>query len=192
MFRGVIFAIALLALNSPALAQQGNLSALLDRLDRLERDIQTLHQEVAVTGSRPSPQMSPQMAPVPEVDGSNPAAARLSVRLSTVEQELRGITGSVESINHRFDQINGRLDKLIGDVDFRLSTLEGAVGRSAQPAMGEASAGLRSAPPPAAVQAVATNPVTTNLGGSLSPDKWIKTVCLSVAREHSAPWARPL
>lgn len=172
MFRGVMIAVALLALASmnfsgPALAQQGDVSALLDRIDRLERDIQTLHQEMAVSGSRPAASGAapmPMPMPIEDVDGSSPAAARLSVRLATVEQELRGLTGAVEAINHHFDQVNVRLDKLIGDVDFRLSTLEGALGRTPQAAQGDATLGLNSAPPPPAVESVATAPVGAGTG----------------------------
>lgn len=158
MVRGAFLALGVWFLVQPALAQQGDVSVLLDRLDRLERDIQTLHQEMAAVATRPAGQ-APQPAPVLEVDSATPAAARLSVRLSTVEQELRQMTGAVEAINHRFDQINTRLDKLIGDVDFRLSTIEGVMGRTPQAAMGEGASGLQSAPSPASVEAVATPPV---------------------------------
>ena len=69
MFRGVKIAVALMALASvnfsgSALAQQSDLSALLDRIDRLERDIQTLHQEMAVSGSRPAGAVA---APAPSI-----------------------------------------------------------------------------------------------------------------------------
>jgi tol-pal system protein YbgF len=55
-----------------------------------------------------------------------PAIARMELRLTALETELREATGRSEEISYRLDQINQRLEKLVGDVDFRLNQLEKA------------------------------------------------------------------
>ncbi len=52
--------------------------------------------------------------------GGGTAAARLEVRQSELEAELRTLTGRVEDLSYRIQQLNQRLDKLGADVDYRL------------------------------------------------------------------------
>ncbi|MBL6932962.1 MAG: tol-pal system protein YbgF [Rhodospirillales bacterium] len=97
---------------APAFAQSSDLKPVLDRLQRIERDIKTLNIQVSQGGA----------AGGGEVGSS--AAARIAVRLTDLEDELRTTTGKVESVANQIEGIGLRLDKLIADLDYRLSALE--------------------------------------------------------------------
>jgi len=98
----------------------------LDRLDRLERDIRTLNIQLSRGGAAPVELSSGSASSGTAVGG--PAVARIGLRMDRLEQDLRSSTGTLEEINHRILQVSERLDKLVGDVDFRLSTLENRLG----------------------------------------------------------------
>ena len=126
-----------------ALAQGADVRPLLERMERLERDVRALHRQVARGGSG-------EVMPLESVDEGNPAVTRLDVRLSALEDELRGVTGQMEDVSYRLSRLNERLDKLVADVDFRLSRLEGgapapsdagATSGDTQGAIGRGSAG---------------------------------------------------
>ncbi len=115
-----------------ALAQSGELRSLLDRMERLERDIGTLNRQLSRGGKRPLVAGSA----VSGAGNVGPAITRLDVRLTALDQELRAATGKMEELTYQLDQINRRLDKLVGDVDYRLSVLERA--RTGAPGAAEA------------------------------------------------------
>jgi len=99
----------------PSFAQSKDLKTILDRLQRIERDIKTLNIQFSrEDGSRVG------------ATGAS-AAARAAVRLTDLEDELRATTGKVETVSQKIEDIGLRLDKLITDLDYRLSTLEGSV-----------------------------------------------------------------
>ena len=118
-------------------AQNENLEALLNRLDRLERDISTINVHLAKGGPLPATASA-------AAEEADPAIARLGVRLTELEEELRATTGRIEELTHLVNQINGRMDKLVGDVDYRLSTLE----RSPSGTAALARPGVAALPPP--------------------------------------------
>lgn len=125
--RGAVWALCLifglLITAMPAPAQDAGLRPLLDRLERLERDIKTLNLQLARGGSkRPVSAAGGAQPQSQALDGS--ANARLEVRLGALEEELRAAYGNVEQLSYHLNQINIRIDKLVGDVDFRLSALE--------------------------------------------------------------------
>ncbi len=124
-----------LASTAPAIAQSRDLTPILDRLQRLERDIKTLNIQVANGGGGDQ-----------SAEGGTSAAARIAVRLSALEDELRAVTGKVETVANLAEQFGLRLDKLIADLDYRLSALEGGAVR--------ANPQVRAAPSPPGVQKV--------------------------------------
>lgn len=128
--------------STPALAQEADLGPILDRLERLERDIRTLNARLAAGGVTVSG------------GGAGRAVARQGVRINDVEDELRATTGAVESVGYRLDQLTQRLDKLVGDVDFRLNALENASRLGGQTAAGKGSA-VNAASTPPKVQSLA-------------------------------------
>lgn len=69
---------------------------------------------------------------------ADPAIARLEVRLSELERDLRASTGRVEDLSHQVRQLKDRLEKLSSDVDYRLGQTGGvAAGSSVAAAPGQ-------------------------------------------------------
>jgi tol-pal system protein YbgF len=142
---GAGLALAVVAAASEANAQaRDDLRPLLDRIQRLERDIQTLNVLLSRGGGAPA-------APAARAGGTDAGGdfglARLNVRIGTLEEELRAVTGTIEALNHQIQQINQRLDKLVGDIDFRLTALERGP-RAAVAGEGGAPPGSAAPPPP--------------------------------------------
>ncbi len=136
-------AVALVAamLAAPALAQS-DLQPLMERLQRLERDIQTLNVQIARGAMAPIAREGAPSGPAPD-----PASASgINARLGAMEEEIRSVTGTFESLNHQIQQLNQRLDKVVGDLEFRLGALEGGRGgiprASAAPAPGPVETAL--------------------------------------------------
>lgn len=186
----ILLAAAALAA-APVMAQ--DLAPLLDRLDRLERDIRTLNVQLSRDGA--TAPAAATGASVPGQPVSKFAAARLGQRIDALEQDLRVATGGQETLNHQLRQLTGRLDKLVGDVDYRLGVIEnrlGIAGPSAptltsqapapagQPATGAAGAGISAttiAPAPVPVPAPPTvQPAGAQAIGPASPSGSLGTV----------------
>ena len=133
--RSSAFAVAccglLCLLAGGALAQQSNdLRPLLDRLDRLERDMNLLQRQVyRGTGPGGAP-----TAPSPDTQSS----VNNEVRISQLEDQVRTITGEIEELTYNLDQMKRRLDTLSSDIDQRLAALEhpGAAGGPPPPPSG--------------------------------------------------------
>ena len=148
MRRATLALVASLAMTgaTQVAAQQSNVQPLLDRIDRLEREMRLLNQEWARggTGNRPTtaPSASASAGDVPAS-----AVARLEVRLGALEEELRQSNGRNEEMGNIIERLNQRLDKLVSDVDFRLSALErggaGAPVPSTAPAAPDVSRGTQ-------------------------------------------------
>ena len=148
--RPTVFAVFLcglsLCLVAGARAQTGNdLRPLLDRLDRLERDMNLLQRQV-YRGT------SPGGAPVPMSPADTQAAVNSEVRFSQLDDQMRGLTGQIEEITYNLAQMKRRLDTLASDIDQRLSALErgpaaGGVAAAA-PAAGAADPRALAAAPP--------------------------------------------
>ena len=127
--RALLVAIAVLAtagsLVSPVYAQSSTDQALIDQVKRLQRELSTL-QLYVYRGEKP-----PDSA-ISEIYGSGGVdktqAARIDLRLSQIESEMRGLTGQIEEQSFRIDRMGKRLDKLVADVDARLRNLEQRTG----------------------------------------------------------------
>ncbi len=127
VFRSLLFPIAIgvavLVTSSISRSQQQNIQPLMDRLERLERDIRTLNIQLS-RGDKldliasPSDNNSLSIPP-------GPATARLGARMDSFEADMRTSTGTIEFVNHQIIAINKRLEKLLGDIDYRFSVLEG-------------------------------------------------------------------
>lgn len=112
-----------------ASAQNTGAQVLLDRIDRLQRELNTL-QGFVYRGRRPAgrrigARTAPPAANSSLGTGMDPRLiARMDVRLTELETQLRTLTGQNEEMAFSVVQLSGRLDKLIADVDFRLRALE--------------------------------------------------------------------
>lgn len=138
----------------PALAQNQSMQPVFDRLERLERDIRTLNQQIARPGTVPPAATAPAPGAQPPsrpAEMSGDAYGRLDARLATLEDDLRTMTGRNEEVLHRLSQMESRLEKLASDIDFRLGALE-------KSAAGDAPAGEVAAVPPAPTSSATVAP----------------------------------
>ena len=110
----------------PALAQSNDLKGLLNRLDRLERDIRTLNIQIS-RGKAPPVQAAPGGSATASPLGMDSVVARYEVRMTAIEEDVRTTTGQIEEVLFRVTEVGRRLDKLVADVDYRLSALESSL-----------------------------------------------------------------
>ena len=169
----LVMMVATLAVAPPASAQDNQITALAQQIQRM-RDELTLLQRNYYQGR--------QGAPPPEL----PAAAgpglqqmtAFEIRVNELEDELRGVVGAVEQVQRRISESQARLDKLVGDVDFRLNAIERQIGSPATPA-GAPAVAAPAAPiqRQAAVQPAAPTPVPAQPAarpgvlGTLTPEQ---------------------
>ena len=109
-------------------AQAQELKGLIDRLERLERDIRTLN--VQISRSSSSNQKNILTSVESEESLSDSGASRLTLRINALEQDLRVVTGSIERFNFGIEKLTNRLDKLVDDIDFRLASIEEKLNKS--------------------------------------------------------------
>jgi tol-pal system protein YbgF len=126
---------------APAARAQQDIQPLLDRIDRLERDVNLLQRQV-YRGTTPGG------APMPVTPPEGPGALSSDVRMDQIEDEMRQLTGQVQDLGNAIDQLKHRLDTMSSDIDQRFAALQpGAAGAAAPAAM---AAGPGASPPAAA------------------------------------------
>ncbi len=148
----ILITVLLLAAAPPALAQESQLQGLVDRIDRLQRELVTLQRQV-YRGETPP---DPIELPVETKSGSNTALARIELRLSQFETELRSITGQIEEATFRYSQLSERLDRHAADLEVRLQRLE-----QATPGLATAPGLVRAPGAPGTLGALPGTPGTT-------------------------------
>jgi len=119
VWMGGVLSAAMLISSQAVFAQNVDAGALMDRIERLERDIRTLNVQIARGGSTAGSGATGVSA-----NSTEPAYARLSVRMSQLESDLRNMTGRIEEMSFQMNQVSSQLEKLVSDVDFRLNQLE--------------------------------------------------------------------
>ena len=110
-------ALAALAVLPVSVAAQESLNA---QVERLQRELSALQRQV-YRGEAPAAGTA---AAVGGGELSGTQAARVELRLSQFESELRALTGQIEQFGFKINQIDKRLDNLVADVDQRLQNLE--------------------------------------------------------------------
>ncbi|MEO0394163.1 MAG: tol-pal system protein YbgF [Pseudomonadota bacterium] len=108
-------AVVLTAISVPV-AQAQQLGDTNNRLQRLEREIQTLSRQV-YRGEAPA---AGAVTPLPQ-----DYATEFEVRLQGLERTMRGLTGEVERLRFDLNQLSGRFDRALADVEFRLEQGDG-------------------------------------------------------------------
>ena len=102
---------------------QSDTRGLVDRLDRLERDVGTLQSQVYRGGGSGG---SGGGAPV-----TGSAYDSLDSRLGRIEQQVRDLTGQVEQADFNASQLSAKLERMQADIDLRFKELEQKSGGSA-------------------------------------------------------------
>lgn len=155
--RGFIWMAAAFPAMAPALAQEHDLSPLLDRLDRMEREMNQLQRQVYRGGGGEN-------ASVPVASGDS-AMVSAELRMDQLETNMRTLTGRIEEANFGLDQIKTRFDKFLGEVDSRLSALEHGGDHAAPPPSSGAQAS--SSPSSSAPVAAARQPGAVGVLGQI-------------------------
>jgi hypothetical protein len=160
---------------------------LINRIDRLQRELSTL-QRAYYRGAKPPAPAATGGAAAPRAGGAGPVdprlAARQEVRLTQLETEIRTLTGRSEELQHAVGQIQERLTKLVSDVDLRLRALEENRAPAAAK-QADGNPGGTPAPPAASPSA------TASVGRTIlmrRPSRWGRS---PDARAHAAPRRRP-
>ncbi len=139
-------------LGTPAFAQSPEVGVLVDRLDRLERNLQILQRETYRDKTPPSaPPSSAEATPAPSYADAPTPAARAELRFTGFESQIRELTGRIEEIQFKLTELTERLDRLTGDLELRLGALEQG-GTTAGTTRG-AETGYFTVPPPGAARA---------------------------------------
>lgn len=158
----------LLLAAAPVHAQ--DVRALVDRIDRLQRDLDTMQRQV-YRGQAPQGPIGapPQVVPYQgSGEGLNNAAfARFDARISQMESALRDLTGKLEEISYANEQTRRELEKLSGDVDVRFQQLESRPQAQAQAAGQPPPPGRQPPPPPQQGQAQPAQPAPATTSGNL-------------------------
>lgn len=126
MASALVLGVVLLA--APALAQSNDQMEILNRLNRLENDIQTLQRQLARGGTVSAGTVAPAAGALAPTQ-----AADFEIRLSQLERSVQEMTGKYEEAVFGVTQVRERLDKLSSDLDFRLSQLESRSGTEGGP-----------------------------------------------------------
>ncbi len=141
--------LALLAFAVPSPAARSQDRTMQDRLDRMERDLSMLQRQV-YRGAGP-----------PTGGGGN-IAVDTQIRMDRLEQQMRDLTGRVESQTNEVQQLRQRLEQINSDIDVRFSQGQGdGQGPPAASRPRPADAVANRGPPPRASSASLTSYAST-------------------------------
>jgi tol-pal system protein YbgF len=140
---------------APVSAQSGSeLAPLIERMQRLERDLQTLNVQIARGAMAPVPREGAARDSAPAQPLPPGSAGVLQSRIVALEEELRNLTGAFEGFNHQIQLLNQRFDKLTADLDYRLSALERGAPGAPRGQAAPSPPRVDAAPPPGAREGV--------------------------------------
>ena len=140
MRRFVPLLLSLTLMTGIAHAQEDN-SALSERLDRLERDVNFVQKQVYRNGAT---------GDAGTASGAPANSGQLQVRISQIDEEIRQIRGLIEQTQFQNKQTATDLKKLSDDVDYRMRALEQKQAQAETPAAPPAAAEPATAPTAAA------------------------------------------
>jgi len=106
-----IILISSLALSDDFAAQRN-----LDRLDRLERDMNLLQGEFF---RKPAKESAPKLS-----RKERAKYPKLEIRLDEIEDQMRKLHGKFEEVDFRMVDLAKKLDKIIADIDMRIEAVE--------------------------------------------------------------------
>ena len=142
-------------------AQAQESRGLSDRLDRLERDLNTLQSQVYRGGGAPASSSSGGGAAL-----SGDTYSMLDQRINALEGQIRDLNGQVEKVSYSNSQLQTKLERLEKDDDFRFKELESKAAGAPQ------ASGQPGAPAVTANGAPVLNPP----GGANKPADWNPTM----------------
>ncbi|MFN9110798.1 MAG: hypothetical protein ACK5XN_12085, partial [Bacteroidota bacterium] len=156
MKRLLLASIVVTFLSLPAYAQWNDEQAAMQRMERLERDLQLLQRQVA-RGETPTITTITPLNESEVADTGGPAA--LGVRLSQMEEEMRALRGKLEEVEFKNRQLSENLEKFQRDTEFRFNEGKQASGA-------ETSAASTTPPADSDTANTERKPLTGNLAES--------------------------
>lgn len=123
---GFVCLLSGLAVVAPRPVAAQDMQQLLNKLTRLEREMQDMQRQVyggAAPTASPAPVITSQSSATLPTDAA--FAARVEVRLQQLETMIRSLTGKIEEVEFQVGQTADRLEKMQRDVDFRFQAVEG-------------------------------------------------------------------
>ena len=140
--------LVLMLTGGPAIAEPttGEMRALYNRLETIERDLIDVQRQTFQAGAQAGGLSSSGYGPDPA------SAADLSLRLQAVEESLRGLTGQLEKLSYDLSQTQARFNQFAEDTEFRFQELSGSGGPDGSGGQGgqALSSGPTGLTPPAA------------------------------------------
>lgn len=128
--RRLFVAASALLIAVPAFAQSN--SELMDRISRLERDVNFVQKQVYTGASAGDPNAMPV--------ATGAGTAQLEVRISAMEEQLRAMRGQVETAQFQSGEALRNVQKLKEDMEYRLGALEQAQSAAAVAAQTDTTA----------------------------------------------------
>jgi len=124
MIRFFLLVAALCLLFGPVqLVQAQDNQALIDKIDRLERDIRTM-ERLVYRGDVAKPKSTSGGGTSSSTSSGGGSVGDTELRLSDIEVQMRKLTGKVEEVDNRIAQLEKRFEKLLRDLDLRLREIE--------------------------------------------------------------------
>ena len=117
----------------PALAQNDT-RGLIDRLDRIERDLNSLQTQVYRNqGARAPSSSAASSGAAADASVSGGAYAMLDDRINKIEEQQRGLTDQLEKLQITLNQLTAKLERNMQDSEFRMKQLEDKASNAAPP-----------------------------------------------------------
>ena len=126
IFGGVAVALALMTWFTPAFGQELSLNALIERLDRLERDLSGVQRLLSREGV-PDEAFAPTEPRGEPLDAS--AAARQEIRIGEIQEQIRLLTGQVEEARYQVRRLTDQIERAHTDYEERIAALEERMAR---------------------------------------------------------------
>jgi tol-pal system protein YbgF len=156
---GLALCLGVTLVTPPVNAQSDNVQELINRIDRLQRELITLQRAVYQGKAAPARSAAPagQTAAAPAKGLDRRFATRVEIRLTELETEIRKLTGRAEELQHSVGQLESKFTTFASDIELRLRTLEQGAPAGASEASRHPSSASAAPPPPTATRAPRRN-----------------------------------
>ena len=163
------------------IALQDQISAVQNQMQQVQAQLQQVQANGGGSNSAPAPADS---------GGSGTLVTQLLQRVSTLEDEVRSLTGNLQQLQNQVDTQNAQINKQLGDITFQMQNGQNGAGSSAA----AAGAPGASAPPADAPAVAAPTPEDLMQRGVLALHEGHYQDSEGIAREllakhHSSPRA---
>lgn len=136
MQRFLLTSIIVLGLSVPALAQDGSDpyaqytgDSIINRLTRLEKELDTLSRQVYRGGNAGTAQGYGRSSGSGYNPNEQSTIANVELRQSQAEAQMRALTGKVEQVSFAVSRLREQLNRLTTDIEYRLRALEQGQGQ---------------------------------------------------------------